>query len=112
MVLSTHLNRISSEVEFMLYSEFINSGQSVFVNNATLRRAERRVKSSDTLNLQFTSGTTGAPKAAMLTHLNLINNGRLIGDMLETDKPRCGLLPASAFPLLWRAFGSGGRIRC
>ncbi|KAH6662416.1 hypothetical protein F5X68DRAFT_144984, partial [Plectosphaerella plurivora] len=31
---------------------------------------------SDILNLQFTSGTTGAPKAAALTHSNLINNAR------------------------------------
>ncbi|KIJ63176.1 hypothetical protein HYDPIDRAFT_113780 [Hydnomerulius pinastri MD-312] len=42
----------------------------------------RRVKelidshqSDEVINLQFTSGTTGAPKAASLTHLNILNNG-------------------------------------
>ncbi|EXJ54877.1 long-chain acyl-CoA synthetase [Cladophialophora psammophila CBS 110553] len=38
-------------------------------------------------NLQFTSGTTGNPKAAMLTHHSLVNNSRFIGDrMALTDQ--------------------------
>jgi long-chain acyl-CoA synthetase len=44
--------------EVMPYSTFVSNGHSVFINNATLRRAERRVKSSDVVNLQFTSGTS------------------------------------------------------
>jgi len=43
-------------VEVMGYLAFVNNGHSVFVNNATLRRAEKRVKDTDILNLQFTSG--------------------------------------------------------
>ncbi|KAI0336759.1 acyl-CoA synthetase [Cubamyces sp. BRFM 1775] len=37
------------------------------------------LKPDDVINLQFTSGTTGAPKAVSLTHHNLLNNGLSIG---------------------------------
>ena len=32
----------------------------------------------DAINIQFTSGTTGAPKGATLTHVNIVNNGRFV----------------------------------
>ena len=32
----------------------------------------------DAINIQFTSGTTGAPKGATLSHINIINNGRYV----------------------------------
>ncbi|KAK6385539.1 hypothetical protein LTS17_001107 [Exophiala oligosperma] len=52
-----------------------------------LREAELAVNPHDVCNLQFTSGTTGNPKAAMLTHYNIINNARFIGERMGiTDK--------------------------
>lgn len=38
------------------YSFFFNRGQSIFMNDSVLRRAARKVRPSDVLNLQFTSG--------------------------------------------------------
>ncbi|KAF7289906.1 hypothetical protein MIND_01365500 [Mycena indigotica] len=43
------------------------------------KRIERGLNKDDVINLQFTSGTTGAPKAVSLTHHNLLNNGLSIG---------------------------------
>lgn len=41
------------------------------------------------INIQFTSGTTGSPKGATLTHLNILNNGKLVGDgMRLTEQDR------------------------
>jgi len=34
-------------------------------------------------NMQYTSGTTGVPKGVLLTHINLVNNGRFIGQYLR-----------------------------
>ncbi len=37
----------------------------------------------DAINIQFTSGTTGAPKGATLTHRNVVNNGWFIGERMR-----------------------------
>jgi len=37
----------------------------------------------DVINIQYTSGTTGFPKGVMLTHMNVVNNGQLIGDFMN-----------------------------
>ncbi len=43
----------------------------------------------DAVNLQFTSGTTGAPKGATLTHTNIVNNGRfVVGAQRFTENDR------------------------
>lgn len=37
----------------------------------------------DVVNMQYTSGTTGFPKGVMLTHYNIVNNGKCIGDCMK-----------------------------
>lgn len=46
------------------------------------QRKERQasVHYHDVVNMQYTSGTTGFPKGVMLTHYNILNNGKCIGD--------------------------------
>ncbi|KAJ7695457.1 acyl-CoA synthetase [Mycena rosella] len=52
------------------------------------KEISKSLHKDDVINLQFTSGTTGAPKAVSLTHFNLLNNGLSIGRCMylsETD---------------------------
>ncbi|MBO6158877.1 MAG: AMP-binding protein [Firmicutes bacterium] len=46
-------------------------------------RMAAQVRADDVCNMQYTSGTTGFPKGVMLTHYNVVNNGKCIGDRME-----------------------------
>ena len=43
----------------------------------------RTIDIHDVCNMQYTSGTTGFPKGVMLTHYNVVNNGKAIGDCMD-----------------------------
>ncbi|MCH8147934.1 MAG: AMP-binding protein [Planctomycetes bacterium] len=60
------------------WSDLLDQGRTIDAGD--LQQAEADTRPGEPINLQYTSGTTGFPKAAMLTHRNLLLNAFYIGD--------------------------------
>jgi len=53
------------------------------VSDEELLAIQKSLDIHDVVNMQYTSGTTGFPKGVMLTHYNIVNNGKSIGDRMK-----------------------------
>jgi len=64
------------------------------------------LKSSDPINIQFTSGTTGAPKAATLSHRGLLNNAWFTGEICGTSQDDAICVPLPLFHIFGMLTGN------
>lgn len=65
----------------LTWEEAMAMADSVPVEEVYRRAAA--IDKHDVCNMQYTSGTTGFPKGVMLTHYNVVNNGKCIGDCMD-----------------------------
>ncbi len=70
-----------SQMGCLTWNEALERAPQVSVDE--VYRMAAAVSKDDVCNMQYTSGTTGFPKGVMLTHYNVVNNGKYIGDHME-----------------------------
>ncbi|KAI1806902.1 acetyl-CoA synthetase-like protein [Daldinia bambusicola] len=98
----------SADLPFLELLSGITPYSSLLFSSSSSPSPSRSVKPdapllpSETINIQFTSGTTSKPKAAMLSHTNILNNGRLIATRMGLDPDDRIVCP----PPLFHCFGS------
>ncbi len=69
------------------WQELLEGGSSV--SQTELEAREASLQFDDPINIQYTSGTTGFPKGATLSHHNILNNGFFVGEGLNlTERDR------------------------
>ncbi|XP_048673922.1 medium-chain acyl-CoA ligase ACSF2, mitochondrial isoform X2 [Caretta caretta] len=84
-------------------SEVMQAGDSSHMKQ--LRDVQQTLSCNEPVNIQFTSGTTGSPKGATLSHRNIVNNANLIGLRLGVNQQES----RTALPVpLYHCLGSVG----
>ena len=90
------------------WKEFLGFSSDVSQDDLVKRQGE--LQFDDPINIQFTSGTTGNPKGATLTHHNILNNGYFVGEsQLLTEKDRL-VIPVPLYHCFGMVMGNLGCI--
>jgi fatty-acyl-CoA synthase len=66
------------------WTKLMAAGETV--SDAQLRERSAGLNPTDAINIQYTSGTTGFPKGATLSHRNILNNAKLVGGACGYDE--------------------------
>ena len=75
------INVSSKQKGCLSWEEALETGARIPIEK--VHRYAAQTRPEDVCNMQYTSGTTGFPKGVMLTHHNIINNGKCIGDRMD-----------------------------
>ncbi|MCX4164674.1 MULTISPECIES: AMP-binding protein [Paraburkholderia] len=82
------------------FSEVVEQGRAT-LDTAKLDAIDATLHADDPINIQFTSGTTGNPKGATLTHRNVVNNARYIALAMKLSEADALCIPVP----LYHCFG-------
>ena len=86
------------------WDDFLDRADAVSVSE--LRDREQSLAFDEPINIQYTSGTTGAPKGATLSHHNILNNGFFIGRTLGYTKADRVCLPVPFYHCFGMVIGN------
>jgi fatty-acyl-CoA synthase len=92
----------------LMWEEFIDMG--IHIDYHKLETIKHTLSFDDPINIQFTSGTTGSPKGATLSHHNILNNGYFATKTQRiTDKDKI-IIPVPLYHCFGMVLGNLGCI--
>ena len=89
------INFTSRQPGCLNWEEFLDRAETV--PQSRIEEIGRTLHHDEVVNMQYTSGTTGFPKGVMLTHYNILNNGKCIGDCMNFSTADRLLIPVPFF---------------
>lgn len=98
----------NSENGYITFSDVSNMGKSEHL--AQLDEIDLDLSPDDPINIQFTSGTTGMPKGATLTHYNIANNARYVTDRINITEQDRMAIPVPLYHCFGMVMGVLGAV--
>jgi fatty-acyl-CoA synthase len=92
----------------LLGSERWDSAASTTVDPGALAERAATLSFDDPINIQYTSGTTGFPKGATLSHHNILNNGFFVGRLLDYSEQDRVCVPVPFYHCFGMVMGNLG----
>ncbi|QVM89565.1 AMP-binding protein [Pseudomonas entomophila] len=86
------------------------AGRAGEVEPAACEARQQGLQFDQPVNIQYTSGTTGAPKGATLSHYNILNNGYLVGESLGLTEHDRMVIPVPLYHCFGMVMGNLGCI--
>ena len=80
------------------------------VSEETLSKYEEQLQPDDAINIQFTSGTTGQPKGATLSHYNIVNNAHLVTERIRLTENDRLAIPVPLYHCFGMVMGALGAV--
>ncbi len=97
----------TDEPGMLRFSQVMARGQS---DDPRIAAISATLKNADPINIQFTSGTTGFPKGATLTHRNILNNGFFVGECMKLTPADRLCVPVPLYHCFGMVMGNLGCI--
>ncbi|MEN9609962.1 MAG: hypothetical protein RLZZ628_776 [Bacteroidota bacterium] len=90
------------------WSDFMQ--QHLHIKDATLSKRQGELGCDEAINIQYTSGTTGFPKGATLSHHNILNNGYFVAKLMRFSEKDRLIIPVPLYHCFGMVMGNLGCV--